>query len=78
MKRANTVSLLSTSTPVMGLMLNLTQLSPSPTLHHFDITVSCSLDYSAMDMTKPTDEVLQRNYEIPEDATTVIQVTLQN
>ena len=65
-------------TPVMGLMLNLTQLSPPPTLHTFDITVSCSLDYSAMDMTKPTDEVLQRNFEIPEDATTVIQVTSQN
>jgi len=60
----------------MGLTLNLTQVSSQSSGNRFDITISCSLDYSTLGMTKPSDNVLQKYYEIPKDATTVIQVNL--
>lgn len=62
--------------PIMGLIVNLTAANPPPNQLRFDITITCSVDYSALGMVKPSAEVLKRIYEIPLDATTIVQFRL--
>ena len=60
----------------MGLIVNLTEAHPPPNQHRFDVTITCSVDYSALGMLKPSAEVLERLYEIPLDATAIIHFKL--
>ena len=61
----------------MGLIVNLTTAADLPqNLHKFDVTVTCSVDYGALGMAEPSAEVLERFYEIPLDATTIVHFKL--
>lgn len=60
---------LHTSSPVMGVMVNLTSASGLPGRDNFDFSIVCSVDYSGLGWNTPSDSQLRRQYETPKDAT---------
>lgn len=61
--------------PILGLILNLTYLTTTTTSLpiQFDGRVRCDIDFDQIGMTRPTDSVLERTYEIPTAASTTIR-----
>ncbi len=61
--------------PVTALLLNLTAL-PQNLPNRFEGEVTCLVDFDAIDMARPSDEMLERAYEIPTEATTTLRFQL--
>lgn len=63
------------STPVMGVIVNLTSLSMPAGTNNFHITITCGLNLTAVGLDNPPAS-LSRLHELPSDASTKITVRL--
>ncbi len=57
----------------MGVMVNLTSASGLPTSDKFVVTIACSVDYSGLGWSRPSDTELKRLYETPDETSTVVR-----